>query len=82
MQAASDEFGGSAYQWATKTEDRTRLWKASRRLLRRAGIQAGHDQFRHRCLRPDFGLADCILETKVDVEERSDGAHTRTCRRR
>jgi len=28
MQAASDEFGGSAYQWATKTEDRTRLWKA------------------------------------------------------
>src|SRR5438876_2498033 len=28
MQAITDEYGGSAYQWATQAEDRTRLWKA------------------------------------------------------
>jgi D-lactate dehydrogenase (cytochrome) len=28
MQSISDEFAGSAFQWATQAEDRTRLWKA------------------------------------------------------
>ena len=28
MQAITEEFGGSAFEWATKPEDRTRLWKA------------------------------------------------------
>jgi D-lactate dehydrogenase (cytochrome) len=28
MQAITKEFGGSAFEWATQPEDRTRLWKA------------------------------------------------------
>src|ERR1700681_3851216 len=28
LQAITEEFGGSAFEWATKAEDRTQLWKA------------------------------------------------------
>jgi D-lactate dehydrogenase (cytochrome) len=28
MQAITEEHGGAAFEWATKPEDRTRLWKA------------------------------------------------------
>ena len=70
MQAISDEFGGSAYQWATQPEDRTRLWKARHDAYYAAlAFKPGHDQLRHRRLRSISSLADCILETKADVEK-------------
>ena len=52
MQAISDEFGGSAYQWATLAEDRTRLWKARHAAYYAAmAYRPGMTVVRHRCLR-------------------------------
>jgi D-lactate dehydrogenase (cytochrome) len=70
MQAASDEFGGSAYQWATKTEDRTRLWKARHDAYYAAlAFKPGMTSFATDACVPISRLADCILETKADVEK-------------
>ena len=70
MQAASDEFGGSTYQWATKTEDRTRLWKARHDAYYAAlAFKPGMTSFATDACVPISRLADCILETKVDVEK-------------
>ena len=70
MQAASDEFGGSAYQWATKTEDRTRLWKARHDAYYAAlAFKPGMTSCATDACVPISRLADCILETKADVEK-------------
>jgi D-lactate dehydrogenase (cytochrome) len=70
MQAASDEFGGGAYQWATKTEDRTRLWKARHDAYYAAmAFRPGMTSFATDACVPISRLADCILETKIDVEK-------------
>jgi D-lactate dehydrogenase (cytochrome) len=70
MQAASDEFGGSAYQWATKTEDRTKLWKARHDAYYAAlALKPGMMAFATDACVPISRLADCILETQADVEK-------------
>jgi len=69
MQAISDEYGGSAYQWATQPEDRTRLWKARHSAYYAAlALQPGAMGFATDACVPISRLADCILETKADVE--------------
>jgi D-lactate dehydrogenase (cytochrome) len=63
------EFGGGPFDWATKAEDRTRLW------------QARHDAYWAQCaLRPGSRalasdvcvpisrLAECVSETQRDIE--------------
>src|SRR2546422_1854857 len=68
MQAISDEFGGSAYQWATQAEDRTRLWKARHAAYYAAlALKPGAMGFATDACVPISRLADCILETKVDI---------------
>src|SRR5437667_185538 len=70
MQAISDEFGGSAYQWATQAEDRTRLWKARHAAYYAAlALKPGAMGFATDACVPISRLADCILETKVDIEK-------------
>jgi D-lactate dehydrogenase (cytochrome) len=69
MQAISDEFGGSAYRWATQPEERTRLWKARHAAYYAAlALKPGAMGFATDACVPISRLADCILETKVDIE--------------
>lgn len=70
IRAISDDNGGSAFEWATQEEDRRRLW------------QARHDAY-YACLAlrpgakgmatdvcvPVSRLAECILETRKDVDD-------------
>ena len=69
MQAASDEFGGSAYRWASRTEDRTRLWKARHDAYYAAlAFKPGMTSFATDACVPISRLTECILQTKADVE--------------
>ncbi|HTS20655.1 MAG TPA: FAD-linked oxidase C-terminal domain-containing protein [Casimicrobiaceae bacterium] len=70
MQAISDEFGGSAYQWAAQPEDRSRLWKARHAAYYAAlALKPGTVGFATDACVPISRLADCILETKADIEQ-------------
>ena len=70
MQAISDEFGGSAYQWATLAEDRTRLWKARHAAYYAAlAFRPGMSAFATDACVPISRLADCIMATKRDIEQ-------------
>src|SRR5947208_91594 len=70
MQAISDEFGGSAYQWASQAEDRSRLWKARHAAYYAAlALKPGAMGFATDACVPISRLADCILETKADIEK-------------
>jgi D-lactate dehydrogenase (cytochrome) len=63
------ETGGGSFEWATKPEDRTRLWDArhnaywAARALRPGASSAATDI----CV-PISKLAECIEETKADIE--------------
>ncbi|TMH38171.1 MAG: FAD-binding protein [Betaproteobacteria bacterium] len=69
MQAVSNEFGGSAYQWATLPEERSRLWKARHDAYYAAlAFRPGTTAFATDACVPISRLAQCILETKKDIE--------------
>ncbi|HEV3241351.1 MAG TPA: FAD-linked oxidase C-terminal domain-containing protein [Casimicrobiaceae bacterium] len=69
MQAISDDHGGSAYQWATQPEDRTRLWKARHAAYYAAlALKPGAMGLATDACVPLSRLADCILETKSAIE--------------
>ncbi len=63
------EFGGGPFDWATKAEDRTKLWQArhdaywAARTLRPGAESVATDV----CV-PISRLADCVEETKRDIE--------------
>ena len=67
VQALAAERGGSGFEWATKLEDRERLWRARDNTLyaalaMRPGARA---QITDVCV-PISRLAECLLETKQD----------------
>ncbi len=62
--------GGSAYQWATQPEDRSRLWKARHAAYYAAlALKPGTMGFATDACVPISRLADCILETKAEIEQ-------------
>jgi len=70
MQAITEEFGGSAFEWATKPEDRTRLWKARHAAYYAAkAMFPGKQVFATDACVPISRLADCVLATKADADE-------------
>ncbi|HZQ62452.1 MAG TPA: FAD-linked oxidase C-terminal domain-containing protein [Casimicrobiaceae bacterium] len=69
MQAICAEFDGSAFQWATLAEDRSRLWKARHNAYYAAmALQPGRQAFATDACVPISRLADCIMETKADLD--------------
>lgn len=61
----SEEFGVSNFQWATREEDRNRLWKA-RHSAYYAGksLRPGAEGLVTDCCVPISALSDCIAKTK------------------
>lgn len=69
VQAVSDAFGGSSFKWATRPEDRSQLWEARHNAFYAACAAApGKQGMATDACVPISRLADCILETKKDVE--------------
>lgn len=68
VEGITGEFGGSSFQWATRTEDRNALWQARHdayyaALAQRTGSQGWPTDV---CV-PVSRLAECIRETKKDI---------------
>lgn len=70
VRAISDELGGDDFSWASKPEDRNRLWQARHdahyaNMQLRPGARAWPTDV---CV-PISRLAECISETRRDIEE-------------
>ena len=70
FESVGDEFGASGFQWATKAEDRNRLWTA-RHNAYYAGksLRKGCEGLVTDCCVPISALADCISRSKDLVAE-------------
>jgi D-lactate dehydrogenase (cytochrome) len=69
MEAIASDHDGSAFQWATAAEDRSKLWKARHNAWYAAlSLRPGAMGFSTDACVPISRLADCIMETRADVE--------------
>ncbi|MFV2054155.1 FAD-binding oxidoreductase [Aliiroseovarius sp. YM-037] len=70
FRSISEDSGGSDFKWATKTEDRNRLWKA-RHNAYYAGksLRKGAEGVVTDCCVPISALAECIARTKEEIAE-------------
>jgi D-lactate dehydrogenase (cytochrome) len=70
VQAIADDFGSADFKWATKAEDRTKLWQARHDAYYAAlALRPGAKGMATDVCVPISRLAECILETKKDIEE-------------
>jgi D-lactate dehydrogenase (cytochrome) len=68
MQAIAAEHGGSAFEWATRAEDRSRLWKARHNAYYAAlALAPGKQGFATDACVPISRLTDCVLQARADV---------------
>ncbi len=66
----ADECGGSNYDWATRPEDRTKLWTARHDAFWACKQMApGKEGIATDVCVPISRLAECVTETKADIEE-------------
>lgn len=64
------DHGGGPFDWATKAEDRTRLWEARHNgYWAGRALRPGADTLATDVCVPISALADCVEETKRDIEE-------------
>jgi len=69
MQGIAAEHGGSAFEWATRAEDRGRLWKARHSAYYASkACYPGKEAFATDACVPISRLADCVLESKADAD--------------
>jgi D-lactate dehydrogenase (cytochrome) len=69
MQSIAADHGGSAFEWATRPEDRSRLWKARHNAYYAAlALTPGKQAFATDACVPISRLTECVLETRADVE--------------
>jgi D-lactate dehydrogenase (cytochrome) len=72
VQGLAAERGGHSFDWATRLEDRERLWQARHDALYAAlALRPGGRPWTTDVCVPISRLADCILETKQDTREAS-----------
>ena len=65
----SAEFGGNGFEWATKTEDRNKLWQARHDAYYAAiALRPGSHGWATDVCVPISELAECILETRKDID--------------
>tara|TARA_B100000029_G_scaffold509566_1_gene599062 strand:+ start:4375 stop:5775 length:1401 start_codon:yes stop_codon:yes gene_type:complete len=70
VRAIIDEFGGSAFQWASSTEERNNLWQARHDVYHACIAQApGKQGISTDVCVPISQLAECISETELDTKE-------------
>ena len=68
--AIAKELGGGDYDWATREEDRQKLWQARHdSYFAVRALRPGVDVFPTDVCVPISRLADCVMETKADLEE-------------
>ena len=69
VQQIADEHGAIGFEWATRPEDRSRLWQASHNayfaLLQ---LRPGSRAISTDCCVPISRLTECLLETKADCD--------------
>jgi len=66
----ASEFGGGSFQWATRTEDRNHLWQARHDAYYAAlALRPGSSGWATDVCVPISNLAECILETRRDINE-------------
>jgi D-lactate dehydrogenase (cytochrome) len=69
VRAIATEHGGRAFQWATRLEDRQRLWKARHDALYAAlALRPGSRAWTTDVCVPISRLAECVRETRLDNE--------------
>lgn len=70
VKSISDEYGGSAFQWTDKAEDRNKLWQARHDAWYAAlALGPGKKGIATDACVPISRLADAILETQKDIQE-------------
>jgi D-lactate dehydrogenase (cytochrome) len=67
--AIAAEFGGDRFRWETREEDRQRLWQARHDVYFAAkGLRPGANVIATDACVPISRLADCVTETKADMD--------------
>jgi len=65
------EFGGGPFEWATRQEDRTRLWEARHNAaLSCKALRPGAQIVATDVCVPISRLAECVIETQRDIAEK------------
>jgi len=68
IEAIATDHGGNQFRWATKPEERSRLWKARHNAYYAAlALAPGKQGFATDACVPISRLTDCVLETQADV---------------
>ncbi len=66
----AEEFGGGDFQWATRPEDRSKLWQARHDAYYAAmALRPGCKGWATDVCVPISRLAECILETRKDIDQ-------------